>query len=212
MRRRWRAGSAALAAIALAGCGAAEPAALPTIGSPTPTPSATQVSSDRSSELADRWDLTGTALPPDWPDIPLPRGTDVVTAYAIGAEPRRTWTATFEADAGTALALAKPVVKSLRGQGYRPIAEYVGAAETNTGLYSFAGPTFAIYIVLGEDNERPNLVITVRGTTNEDAGLPTTSASASAATPGSATSTPVREGAEGSTPTASQAASTGGDR
>ncbi len=60
----------------------------------------------------------------------------------------------------------------LRARGYRPIAEYVGAASTNTGLYSFAAPSFAVYVVLGEDDGRPNLVITVRGSTSEAVPLP----------------------------------------
>ena len=41
----------------------------------------------------------------------------------------------------------------------------MGAAETNTGLYSFSAPTFAVYVVLGEDDGQPNLVLTVRGST-----------------------------------------------
>lgn len=157
--------------IGLSACGG-QPAALPTIGSPSPSPSAAATDEERAAELAERWDLLGVPLPADWPDVPLPAGTEVVTAYAIGAEPRRTWTATFAADRGTALDLAEPVVAELREREYVPIAEYVGAAATNTGLYSFAAPTFAIYVVLGEDNGRPNLVITVRGSRDESAGLP----------------------------------------
>jgi hypothetical protein len=52
----------------------------------------------------------------------------------------------------------------MRERDFIPIAEYVGPAATNTGLYSFAAPSFAVYVVLGEDDGRPNLVITVRGT------------------------------------------------
>jgi hypothetical protein len=167
-----RAGLAATAAALLvAGCGG-QPAAIPTIGSPSPITTQASTDADRSAELAQEWDLTGVPLPADWPDMPLPRGTEVVTAYAIGAEPRRTWTATFTADGGTALDIAGPVVEALRERGYVPIAEYVGAAATNTGLYSFAAPTFAVYVVLGEDDGRPNVVITVRGSADESAGLP----------------------------------------
>jgi hypothetical protein len=153
-----------------AGC-AGQPEPLPTIGSPSPSAAQVSADDDRATELARRWDLTGVPLPADWPDVPLPRGTEVVTAYAIGAEPRRTWTATFAADRGTALDLAEPVVAAVRARQYVPIAEYVGAAETNTGLYSFAAPTFAVYVVLGEDDGRPNVVITVRGSADESAGL-----------------------------------------
>lgn len=153
------------------GCGA-QPAPVPTIGSPAPTPTPTGLPSDRSAELAEKWDLTGADLPDDWPDVPVPEGTEVITAYAVGAEPRRTWTATFAADRGTALDLAEPVVAELRDRDYVPISEYLGAASTNTGLYSFAAPTFAVYVVLGEDNGRPNLVMTIRGSTDEGAGLP----------------------------------------
>lgn len=162
---------AAATALLLAGCGG-QPTAIPTIGSPSPVATQASTDADRSAELAEEWDLTGVPLPADWPDIPLPRGSEVVTAYAIGAEPRRTWTATFAADRGTALDLAEPVVAALRERDYVPIAEYVGAAATNTGLYSFAAPTFAVYVVLGEDDGRPNVVITVRGSADESAGLP----------------------------------------
>lgn len=149
----------------LGGCNAAEPQARPTIGSPSPTPTPSTSGRDRAVELAEKWKLTGAPLPEDWPDVPLPKGAEVVTAYAIGALPRRTWTATFTTDSGTALDMADPIVAALRTREYVPIAEYVGAAETNTGLYSFAAPTFAVYVVLGEDDGQPNLVITVRGST-----------------------------------------------
>ncbi len=191
MRRSGRRGAALGAAgalIALTGC-AGTPQAVPTIGSPTPTPTPTASPDDRSTSLARQWQLTGSPLPGDWPDIPLPEGTRVVAAYAIGAEPRRTWTATFASDEGTALDIAEPVVAALRERGYMPIAEYVGAAQTNTGLYSFAADTFAVYVVLGEDDGQPNVVVTVRGTTDPDAGLPAPGAtgplsSTAAATPG----------------------------
>ncbi len=114
----------------------------------------------------------------------------MVTAYAIGAEPRRTWTATFAADEGTALDIAEPVVAALRERGYMPIAEYVGDAATNTGLYSFAADTFAVYVVLGEDDGQPNVVITVRGTTDPNVGLPGASASGFVAPGTSAPSNP----------------------
>ena len=173
---RWAARAAAVAGLALApaalaGCAEA-PQPVPTIGSPSPSASAPTQGADRAAALAKEWGLSGQPLPGDWPDVPLPRDTEVVTAYAIGAEPRRTWTATFTTDRGTALDLAEPVVAELRDRGYVPIAEYVGAASTNTGLYSFAAPTFAIYVVLGEDDGRPNVVITVRGSTDPSAGLP----------------------------------------
>ena len=121
------------------------------------------------------YNLTGVELPADWPDIPLPKGTEVVTAYAIGDAPQRTWSATFTQDTGTALKMAEPVVTALRERGYTPIAAYSGEAQTNTGLFSFAAPTFAVYVVLGEDDGLPNVTITVRGTTDADAGLPTES-------------------------------------
>jgi hypothetical protein len=165
-------GVALALAVTLVGAGCAgQPEPRPTIGSPSPSAAQVSADDDRATELARRWDLSGGPLPVDWPDVPLPRGTEVVTAYAIGAEPRRTWTATFAADRGTALDLAEPVVAALCARQYVPIAEYVGAAETNTGLYSFAAPTFAVYVVLGEDDGRPNIVITVRGSADESAGL-----------------------------------------
>lgn len=151
--------------LALGGCSSGAPQARPTIGSPTPTPTASAAAFDRALELAREWELTGEPLPADWPDVPLPRGAEVVTAYAIGSLPRRTWTATFTTDGGTALDLADPIVAALRERDYVPIAEYVGAAETNTGLYSFAAPAYNIYVVLGEDDGRPNVVLTVRGST-----------------------------------------------
>jgi len=154
--------------LALGGCSAAEPLPRPTIGSPTPTPTQATAGPDRALELADEWGLTGAPLPEDWPDVPLPEGAEVVTAYAIGSPPRRTWTATFTTTGGTALDMAEPIVAELRAREYVPIAEYVGAAETNTGLYSFAAPTFNIYVVLGEDDGQPNLVITVRGSTGPE--------------------------------------------
>ena len=158
----------------LAGCTTDEPQARPTIGSPSPTPSAspTSGSESRASQLAKTWELSGADLPTDWPDVPLPKGTEVVTAYAIGAQPRRTWTATFTGESGTALDMAQPVIDALAERGYIPIAEYVGAAQTNTGLFSFAAPTFAVYVVLGDDDGQPNLVLTVRGSTDDTAGAP----------------------------------------
>ena len=176
------AGLAALVALTSA-CATGSPSELPTVGSPSPSPTVVGVDSGRADQLAREWGLVGAALPDDWPDVPLPRDTEVITAYAIGAEPRRTWTATFAADRGTALDLAEPVVAELRERGYQPIAEYVGTAETNTGLYSFAAAESAVYIVLGEDNGRPNIVITVRGTSNalmSPTGAPAPSGSATA--------------------------------
>ncbi len=183
-RRSWRVLAVGAALIALSGC-SGQPAAVPTIGSPAPSVSPSASLADRGTELAETWNLTGVRLPGDWPDIPLPEGTEVTTAYAIGAEPRRTWTATFSADRGTALDLAEPVVKALRARGYVPVAEYVGAAETNTGLYSFAAPTFAVYVVLGEDDGHPNLVITVRGSSSDPSATESAapSRSASSASP-----------------------------
>lgn len=154
----------ALGAVLLgpSGCGG-EPKTLPTIGSPSPTSSASPTPGDRSSQLATQWKLSGVPLPNDWPDVPLPMGTEVLTAYAIGSDLRRTWTATFAGDTGTALQLAEPLVAALRAKGFTPTAQYVGPAETNTGLYSLAKPSLAVYVVLGEDGGRPNLVVTVRG-------------------------------------------------
>ncbi len=151
--------------LVLGGCSTGEPQPRPTIGSPSPTSTPSATTFDRSLELAREWELTGALLPADWPDVPLPRGAEVVTAYAIGSPPRRTWTATFTTDSGTALDMAEPIVAALRIRQYVPIAEYVGAAETNTGLYSFSAPTFSVYVVLGEDDGQPNLVLTVRGST-----------------------------------------------
>jgi hypothetical protein len=156
----------------VAGCAPQEPAPRPTIGSPSPAAVQSAEVEDRTTRLAREWDLTGAPLPNDWPDVPLPRGTQVVTAYAIGALPRRTWTATFTTTSGTALDMAKPVVRALRERGFTPIAEYVGAATTNTGLYSFAAPSFAVYVVLGEDDGQPNLVITVRGSDGQASDQP----------------------------------------
>jgi hypothetical protein len=172
--------------LVLGGCTAEEPTARPTIGSPSPTPTQATAAFDRARQLAKQWDLTGAPLPEDWPDVPLPKGAEVVTAYAIGSPPRRTWTATFTTDTGTALDMADPIVAALRKREYVPIAEYVGAAETNTGLYSFAAPAFAIYVVLGEDDGQPNVVLTVRGST-ESAGT-TGLGGRGAASPGARTS------------------------
>jgi hypothetical protein len=200
----------------LGGCEAAEPLARPTIGSPSPTPTPSASGPDRAQELAEKWNLTGAPLPEDWPDVPLPKGAEVVTAYAIGALPRRTWTATFTTDSGTALDMAEPIVAALRTREYVPIAEYVGAAETNTGLYSFAAPTFAVYVVLGEDDGQPNLVITVRGSTGSGGtealrppnptAAPTSQGAATTppSATGSTTPSPATEGAGG--PSASPAA------
>lgn len=190
--RRWLlpCATGALLAATLGGC-AGEPTPRPTVGAPAPVQTTAPASPSEGSELARRWGLTGVDLPADWPDIPLPEGTEVVTAYAIGSSPRRTWTATFAADDGTALDLAEPVVAAMRKRGYVPIAEYVGDRQTNTGLYSFAAPTYAVYVVLGEDDGRPNLVITVRGTTDESAGLPSGSARPTPAAGAVGTASPV---------------------
>ena len=187
----------------LGGCAQGQPQARPTIGSPSPTATKTTAAFDRSVELAKEWDLTGAPLPADWPDMPLPKGAEVVTAYAIGSPPRRTWTATFTTDSGTALDMAEPIVAELRRREYVPIAEYVGAAETNTGLYSFAAPAFAIYVVLGEDDGQPNLVLTVRGSpesagTSDISGRPPTSTGAPAGQ--SATATPPATGTASPSP------------
>jgi hypothetical protein len=202
--------------LVLGACAPAEPQARPTIGSPSPTPSASAAGPDRALELAEKWKLTGAPLPEDWPDVPLPKGAEVITAYAIGALPRRTWTATFTTDRGTALDMAEPIVAALRAREYVPIAEYVGAAETNTGLYSFAAPTFAVYVVLGEDDGQPNLVITVRGSIGSGAAeaqrppnptaAPTSQGAATTppSATGSTTPSPATEGAGG--PSASPAA------
>ncbi|HEX6887558.1 MAG TPA: hypothetical protein VF143_05570, partial [Candidatus Nanopelagicales bacterium] len=118
-RASGRAGVAAAIAglgLLLTGC-AGSPEPLPTIGSPTPTPTEIALAAERPALLARRWDLDGAPLPADWPDVPVPKGTEVITAYGIGTEPRRTWTATFSADRGTALDLAEPVVGELRERG-----------------------------------------------------------------------------------------------
>jgi hypothetical protein len=201
--------------LVLAGCAQEQPQARPTIGSPSPTPTQATAAFDRSAELAEEWDLTGAPLPADWPDVPLPRGAEVVTAYAIGSPPRRTWTATFTSDSGTALDIAEPVVATLRKREYVPIAEYVGAAETNTGLYSFAAPAFAVYVVLGEDDGQPNVVLTVRGSTASDGadelgvrpptatGAPAIGQSATPTPTASSTQSPAPEKAGTATPSSS---------
>ncbi|MGB8019797.1 MAG: hypothetical protein WCF04_01050 [Candidatus Nanopelagicales bacterium] len=186
--------------LGLGGC-SGEPAALPTIGSPSPSPTPSPTAADRSSRLATQWQLTGVPLPNDWPDVPLPSDTEVVTAYAIGSDLRRTWTATFAGDTQTALQLAEPLVAGLRAKGFTPVAEYVGPAETNTGLYSFATPTMAVYVVLGEDAGRPNLVVTVRGAAQP--GPDQSSAPAPSATkPPSSSSTPAPPAAANASPAA----------
>ncbi len=185
----------------VAGCATQPEPIVPTIGSPSPSTPPSATATKRPDALAAAWDLTGTTLPSDWPDdVPLPRGTEVVSAYAIGAAPRRTWSATFTTPRGTALDMAEPVVTALQDLEYVPIAEYVGAPETNTGLFSFAAPSFAVYVVLGEDDGQPNVVITVRGSTS-----PTDTPSASPTSSGRATTEapPVGKRAE---PAASPAA------
>ena len=176
---RARAVSAVVSVLVVAvagGCSSGQSSAAPTIGSPAPVvESSAPATAPTDSELMATYNLTGVELPADWPDIPLPKGTEVVTAYAIGDPPQRTWSATFTQDTGTALKMAEPVVTALRERGYTPIAAYSGEAQTNTGLFSFAAPTFAVYVVLGEDDGLPNVTITVRGTTDADAGLPTES-------------------------------------
>ena len=206
--------------LVLGGCAQAQPQARPTIGSPSPTPTQTTAAFDRSAQLAKEWDLTGAPLPADWPDMPLPKGAEVVTAYAIGSPPRRTWTATFTTDSGTALDMAGPVVAALREREYVPIAEYVGAAETNTGLYSFAAPAFAVYVVLGEDDGQPNVVLTVRGSTasarTDELSVRPPTATGAPANGQSATPTPTAGGTESppsgkaGTTTPSDSASPGG--
>ena len=63
----------------LSGC-AGQPTAIPTIGSPEPVAGVSpSMSSVRSAELARQWKLTGNDLPEDWPDVPLPTGTEVIT-------------------------------------------------------------------------------------------------------------------------------------
>lgn len=172
--RPTRAATGLLLVALAAGCSSGQTSAAPTIGSPAPVVETTALATPTAdSELMAAYDLTGVELPADWPDIPLPKGTEVVTAYAIGDPPQRTWSATFTQDTGTALTMAEPVVETLRERGYTPIAAYSGEAQTNTGLFSFAAPTFAVYVVLGEDDGLPNVTITVRGTTDLDAGLPT---------------------------------------
>ncbi len=180
----------ALATCALAlvaGCAGPPAQPVPTIGSPSASTAPSATPTQRPDALAAQWDLSGTALPADWPDdVPLPRGTEVVSAYAIGTDPRRTWSATFTTPRGTALDMAEPVVAALRDLDYVPIAEYVGAPETNTGLFSFAAPAFAVYVVLGEDDGQPNVVITVRGSTEPtevSTASPTSGPSASGGSP-----------------------------
>lgn len=188
------------AAVLLAGCAGQPGQPRPTIGSPAASTAPSATVTQGPNDLAAEWDLTGTALPPDWPDVPLPRGATVVSAYAIGAEPRRTWSATFTTPRGTALDMAEPVVKALRDLDFVPIAEYVGAAETNTGLFSFAAPSFAVYVVLGEDDGQPNLVITVRGSADESAVAADGSTGSASPTPHSSDAPSTEAVAPGATP------------
>lgn len=179
----------ALSASALAGCSGPE-AALPVVGAPAPSPTTTVTEAPgRADQLRTQYQLTGIDLPSDWPDVPVPPGTSVSSAYAIDASPRRTWTASFVGSASkgapTAEALASPVIKALEKAGYQPISAFTNPDE-DAGLYGFEGPNYSVYLVLGDLDGQPNIVMTVRQRGSKQAG-PTSSSLPSGTLPPLAT-------------------------
>lgn len=162
-----------LLVLALAGC--AGPAAeLPVVGAPTPTPTTTVTEAvGRADQLRAQYQLGGIDLPSDWPDVPVPPRTSVSSAYAIDASPRRTWTASFVGSASkgapTAQELAGPVLKALEKAEYQPISAFTDPDE-DAGLYGFEGPNYSVYLVLGDLDGQPNIVMTVRQRGAKDAG------------------------------------------
>lgn len=118
--------------------------------------------SAQGGRLRAKYQLSGMELPADWPAVPAPRGTRVVSAYGIGEEPNRTWSASFvgAASAG-ANKLAKPVVAALKANGFQPVSEYLDPSDSSSGLYSLRSTQLAVYLVLGELDGHPNIVMTV---------------------------------------------------
>jgi hypothetical protein len=189
-----------VATVVLAGC--ASPAYRPpVIGAPTPSAatSATQAPG-RSEQLRQTWQLTGVDLPSDWPEVPLPKGSNVASAYAVDSAPRRTWTASFVGKSSstgkpvTALAMSKPVTKALLKAGYQPVSAYSAPGDANAGLFSFAGKDYSVYLVLGDLDGHPNIVMTVRqrdpGGASASATWPTPSAALPSVSPSSVSPSP----------------------
>lgn len=163
-----RSAAAACFLLTVGACAGTTPAALPTVGataggtSSTSPPPPTEGGS--SAALAAEYGLTGMALPADWPTgVPLPSGTRVVSAFAIGEDPDRTWSASFVGPADTgADKLAKPIVKALKKDGFEPTSEYHDPDDVDSGLYGLAGRDLAVYLVLGETDGHPSIVMSVR--------------------------------------------------
>lgn len=133
--------------------GASSPSTLPV----TPTPS------DQPPGLREKYQLSGMELPADWPAVPVPRATRVVSAYGIDVKPNRTWSASFVGATSTsANKLAKPVVKSLKADGFQRVSEYLDPSDSSSGLYSLRSSQLSVYLVLGELDGHPNVVMTVR--------------------------------------------------
>lgn len=146
----------------LAGCGATN-VDTPVIGSPSAAPSSgPPTTPGRPGQLRAQWNLSGIDLPGDWPDIALPKDTQVASAYAVGSPPRRTWTASFIGESGTANELAKPIIKQLTKDGYTPVSAYTATADADAGLFGFSGEQYSVYLMLGEVDGRPNLLMTIR--------------------------------------------------
>ncbi len=160
--------------LALAGCSAGG-GERPVIGVPAPsvTPTETVEAMATRTALAVQWELTGASLPADWPDLPLPKGARVVTAYGVGTGDERSWTGTFTAESGTAADLARPMVASLRRLDFQTRTQYLGADRTNSGIFSLADDDFEVFIVLGEDGGRPSVAVTVRRPGPADTSDPT---------------------------------------
>lgn len=168
--------ASALLLLLLTGCGSAQTDA-PVVGSPSPELSSQPPTTPgRPGQLRARWNLTGIDLPSDWPDIPLPKGTQVASAYAVDSPPRRTWTASFIGQDGTALELAKPIIKQLAKLGYVPVSAYSATADADAGLFGFTGDHYSVYLMLGEVDGKPNLLITVRQQGTRDSGTSSPSA------------------------------------
>ncbi|MGV1003445.1 MAG: hypothetical protein ACOYEV_01510 [Candidatus Nanopelagicales bacterium] len=146
----------------------ATPDDMPTVGAPqTVTASPTgepTVAAGSGARIAEKYNLTGMALPADWPSaVPVPAGTRVVSAFAIGESPQRTWSASFLGSSDTgADKLAKPVVKKLRKAGFAPTSEYHDPQDADSGLYGLSNKKLAVYLVLGETDGHPSIVMTVR--------------------------------------------------
>lgn len=170
----------------------------PTIGAPLDSQSATaSAAPGRPDQLRAKWDLTGVDLPNDWPDVPVPKGTTVASAYAVDSAPRRTWTASFlsESDKRTASKMAKPVAAALLDAGYQPVSAYT-PDDPNAGLLSFSGPQYSVYLVLGDRDGHPNVVMTVRQRGADESGTPGLPSSSTLPEPGASTTATSRSGAD----------------